>query len=49
MLADWLIKNITIAEGEADNPGISDDRVSRFPKAVELENMALAARGAGRG
>ena len=32
--ADWLRKKITIEEAEADNPGISDDRVSRFPQAA---------------
>ena len=32
--ADWLRKKITVAEAEADNPGISDDRVSRFPEAA---------------
>jgi hypothetical protein len=31
---DWLRKKITVEEAEADNPGISDDRVARFPDAV---------------
>ena len=31
--ADWLRKKITVAEAEADNPGISDDRLSHYPKA----------------
>ena len=32
--ADWLRKKTTVEEAEADNPGISDDRVSRFPEAA---------------
>jgi hypothetical protein len=32
--ADWLRKKITIEEAEAHDPGISDDRVSRFPEAA---------------
>jgi hypothetical protein len=32
--ADWLRKKITVEKAEADNPGISDDRVSRFPGAA---------------
>jgi len=32
--ADWLRKKITVAEAEADNPGISDDQVSRYPEAA---------------
>jgi len=32
--ADWLGKKITIAEAEADNPGISDDRLLRYPEAA---------------
>jgi hypothetical protein len=30
----WLRKKITVEEAEADNPGISDDRVSHFPQAA---------------
>jgi hypothetical protein len=33
--SDWLRKRITIVEAEDDNPGISDDRVSRFPEAAQ--------------
>jgi tRNA-dihydrouridine synthase len=32
--ADWLRKKITVVEAEADHPGISDDRVSRYPQAA---------------
>jgi len=31
---DLLRKKITVAEAEADNPGISDDRVSLYPEAA---------------
>jgi len=34
MITDWLTKKITVAEAEADNPGISDDRVSLSPEAA---------------
>ena len=33
-ITDWLRKKITVAEAEADNPGISDDRVSLYPEAA---------------
>jgi hypothetical protein len=32
---DWLDKKISIAEAEAAHPGISDDRVQRFPDAAK--------------
>ena len=32
--ADWLRKKITVAEAEADNPGISDERASRYPETA---------------
>jgi hypothetical protein len=32
--ADWLRKKITVEEAEAENPGITDDRVTRFPEAA---------------
>ena len=35
MITHWLRKRITITEAEADNPGISDDRVSRYPEAAQ--------------
>jgi hypothetical protein len=32
---EWLKKQISIAEAEADYPGITDDRVKRFPDAAK--------------
>jgi hypothetical protein len=32
---EWLQKPISIAQAEADNPGITDDRVKRFPDAAK--------------
>jgi hypothetical protein len=32
---EWLDKKINVAEAEASNPGISDDRVARFPQAAK--------------
>ena len=31
----WLDKKITIAEAEAEHPGIKDERVQRFPDAAK--------------
>ena len=31
----WLDKKITIAEAEAEHPGINDERVQRFPDAAK--------------
>jgi hypothetical protein len=31
----WLDKKVTIAEAEAEHPGISDERVQRFPDAAK--------------
>jgi len=31
----WLDKKITIAEAEAEHPGIRDERVQRFPDAAK--------------
>ena len=31
----WLDKKVTIAEAEAAHPGISDERVQRFPDAAK--------------
>jgi hypothetical protein len=31
----WLDKKVTIAEAEAGHPGISDERVQRFPDAAK--------------
>jgi hypothetical protein len=33
-ISDWLREKITVAEAEADNPGISDHRVSLYPEAA---------------
>ena len=32
---EWLQKSITVAEAEAAYPGITDDRVQRFPDAAK--------------
>jgi len=32
---EWLDKRVSIEEAEAANPGISDDRVQRFPDAAK--------------
>ncbi len=32
---EWLRKKVTVAEAEASNPGISDDRAARFPEAAK--------------
>jgi hypothetical protein len=32
---EWLDKKISVAEAEADNPGIMDDRLKRFPDAAK--------------
>jgi hypothetical protein len=29
----WLIEKVTVAEAEAEHPGIKDDRLARFPDA----------------
>ena len=31
----WLDKKVTIAEAEAEHPGINDERVQRFPDAAK--------------
>jgi hypothetical protein len=31
----WLINKITVEEAEADNPGISDDRVARWRRPAQ--------------
>jgi hypothetical protein len=31
----WLQKKVTIAEAEAEHPGITDERKSRFPEAAK--------------
>jgi hypothetical protein len=31
----WLDKKVTIAEAEAEHPGIKDERVQRFPDAAK--------------
>ena len=32
---DWLDKKISVAEAEAEHPGIRDERVQRFPDAAK--------------
>jgi hypothetical protein len=32
---EWLQKPISVAEAEAANPGITDDRIERFPDAAK--------------
>ena len=32
---DWLEKKISVAEAEAANPGISDERVAKCPEAAK--------------
>lgn len=32
---EWLDKKINVVEAEASHPGISDDRVVRFPEAAK--------------
>jgi hypothetical protein len=32
---EWLVERITVAEAEAANPGIQDERVRRFPHAAK--------------
>ena len=31
---DWLQNKVTIAEAEAEHPGITDERIARFPDAA---------------
>jgi len=31
--ADWLVEQVTVAQAEAANPGIRDERVERNPSA----------------
>jgi len=31
----WLEKKVTVAEAEAAHPGITDDRIARFPQAAK--------------
>ena len=33
--ADWLVEQVTVAQAEAANPGIRDERVERNPNAAK--------------
>jgi len=32
---EWLQNTITVAQAEAENPGITDDRVAKYPDAAQ--------------